>query len=114
VPYTERLKELNFQSLEHRRVICDLVMCYKIVHGHVDLRFEEFFTYLHATNTRGHCFKLYKKPFRLDVTKHFFSNRIVNLWNSLPENVVNKLSVLTFKSSISNLSFPLRGRALED
>jgi hypothetical protein len=112
-PYTERLNELGFQSLEHRRVICDLVMCYKIVHGHVDLRFEEFFTYLHAANTRGHSFKLYKKPVRLDITKHFFSNRIVNLWNSLPENVVNKPSVLSFKSSISNLYFPLRGRALE-
>ena len=31
--YGDRLKILNIQSLENRRLIFDLVMCYKIVHA---------------------------------------------------------------------------------
>ena len=37
VSYTDRLKRLHLQSLELRRLVTDLIWCYKIVFGHVDV-----------------------------------------------------------------------------
>jgi len=41
--YHDRLQRLNIPSLEHRRLHTDLIWCYKIVFGMVDLKFDEFF-----------------------------------------------------------------------
>jgi hypothetical protein len=37
VPYTARLVVLNLPTLEYRRVFCDLVLCYKILHCKIKL-----------------------------------------------------------------------------
>jgi len=50
------------------------------------------------SKTRGHRYKLAKKRSRLDIRKHFFSQRIVNQWNNLPEAVVEASSVNSFKN----------------
>jgi len=39
--------------------------------------------------TRGNKYKLIKDSFRLDIRKYSFSSRIVNIWNSLPNQVVD-------------------------
>ena len=41
--YSERLTILQLQSLEHRRLILDLVLCFNIVHGYIALSFNDFF-----------------------------------------------------------------------
>ena len=41
-----------------------------------------------------------KQYARLDVRKHFFSNRVVDLWNSLPEYVISANSVNSFKNRL--------------
>ena len=38
--------------------------------------------------TRGNCNKLLIKRCRYELRKNLFSNRIVNMWNSLPDYVV--------------------------
>jgi hypothetical protein len=38
--------------------------------------------------TRGHELKLFKPSCRLDCRKYAFSNRIINMWNSLPLNIM--------------------------
>ena len=43
--YADRLKQLKIQSLELRRLHVDLIMCYKIVFGHVNVNFDDFFQY---------------------------------------------------------------------
>ena len=43
--YCERLQKLKLQSLEHRRLIHDLVLCFKIVHGLSALQFTDFFKF---------------------------------------------------------------------
>ena len=37
---------------------------------------------------------------RYDVRKYSFTQRIVNIWNSLPEHVVNSSSVNSFKNNL--------------
>jgi len=41
--YAERLERLNLPSLELRRLHCDLLWCYKIRFGHVDISFDDMF-----------------------------------------------------------------------
>ena len=38
----ERLHRLELQSLEHRRLLFDLIFCYKIVFGIVDVTMDDF------------------------------------------------------------------------
>jgi len=45
----------------------------------------------------GHSLKLYKKSSRLELRKHFFSQRIVDHWNKLPDNVVSAATISSFK-----------------
>jgi len=39
-------------------------------------------------HTRGNSRKLLVKRWHCDLRKYFFSNRIINIWNSLPDSVV--------------------------
>ena len=48
---------------------------------------------------RGHCFKYFREIPMLQQRENFFFNRAANLWNSLPETIVNAPSVNSFKAS---------------
>ena len=94
--------KLGLPSLELQRLHLDLVYCYKIVFGLVKLNFSDYFDFSVAP-TRGHLYKLYK--YRCDsVRAGFFANRVVNVWNSLPEFVVFT-SLSAFKRSIRTVDF---------
>jgi len=101
--YEERLKRLNLQSLELRRLHNDLVWTYKIVFGMVDVNVNDFFITNFASRTRGHAYKLFKKQ-SSGARYYFFSERIVNVWNHLPDDVVFS-SLVKFKQCIANINF---------
>ena len=86
--YTERLKVLELPSLEFRRARGDMIETYKIVHGIYDeLTTNSLFTRNHST-TRTNSYKLFKPRFTTKKFQHFFfSNRVINRWNNLPEIV---------------------------
>ena len=87
--YAQRLTNLQLQSLEHRRIICDLVMTFNIIHGFTALNFDDFFSFSTNLSSRGHPFKLNFPLFtNNNYKKHFFSSRIVPIWNALPINLV--------------------------
>ena len=101
--YAERLRHLDLPTLAYRRVRGDLIQMYKIVHGLNDIRQEALFEFAHhEAGTRGHIFKIQKQHTRLQLREHSFSVRIVNLWNSLPEDVVCANTMNEFKNGIDN------------
>jgi hypothetical protein len=53
--------------------------------------------HLESSNTRGHSRKIRKKPSRLNVRKYTFTIRIVEIWNSLPESVIQAKTVKQFE-----------------
>ena len=50
--------------------------------------------------TRGNLYKLLKESTRIDIRKYSFTCRIVNIWNSLPNYVVDVHSVDLFKTRL--------------
>ena len=51
--------------------------------------------------TRGHSQTLFKRQFRLDLRKHFFSKRVIDDWNNLSENVISSNSINQSKSRLN-------------
>jgi hypothetical protein len=84
-PFIERLARLQLPLLELRRIHKDLIMCYKIVHGNIVANVAEFFIFTNNPRTRGNCLKLYKRD---DIRKYSFSNRVIDILNSLPNSCV--------------------------
>jgi len=41
--YEDRLQQLNLDSLESRRIKTDLLLCFKIMHGYVDIDKNDLF-----------------------------------------------------------------------
>ena len=103
--YGTRLRNLNLQSLEYRRVFFDLVMCYKIVFHLVDVDVSDFFVInSHVHFTRGHHFKLKSRSLpHHNFRQNFFSERVIPIWNSLPNSVVSASSVCAFKAHLSHV-----------
>ncbi len=53
-----------------------------------------------TSRLRGHPLKLRKDRSRLDLRKFTFSQRVVNMWNDLPAEVVTASSVKMFKNKL--------------
>jgi hypothetical protein len=105
--YYERLAKLNLPNLELRRLHNDLVWCYKILFGYVDMRADDFFE-SRLSNTRGHSYKLYKKLNSNNVRANFFAERIVNVWNRLlPCEIVNFNTLSTFNLTVKLVDFSI-------
>ena len=99
--YSERLALLNISSLELRRLYFDLEWCYKFVFGLVCMPTDQkMFELRLSSNTRGHMYKLYKKRNRNSIRSAFFTERVINVWNSLPGDTVDFSSITAFKRTI--------------
>ena len=103
--YEDRLQILNLPSLVYRRVRGDMIEAYKFCH---DLYTVDcgILGMANSSITRGHNLKLSRLTCRSRVRHDYFSQRIVEYWNSLPSDVVNASSV----NSFNQRSF---GQALE-
>jgi len=55
---------------------------------------------VYGSTTRGNVFKLDKGRAKYDLCKYYFTNRVVNAWNSLPDHVVLSETINTFKSRL--------------
>ena len=94
--------ELKLPTLAYRRVRGDMLEVYKVLSGHYNEEvchflplYKDFIQNPHRV--RGHTKKLLKKKPRLELRKHSFSFRVMDIWNNLPEDVVSAPSLKSFE-----------------
>jgi hypothetical protein len=101
--YEERLKRIGIPSLKLRRARGDMIETYKILSGKENVNSDQFFKKLENQHgLRGHTMKIQKQQTRLDIRKHFFSQRVVNPWNKLSQKVVDAPSINCFKNALDD------------
>ena len=83
-----------------RRERSDLIETFKIINNNYNIGTDLFFQFDDG-GRRGHCKKLFKRRFKLDVRKYVFSNRVVDKWNSSPDNCVTCNTLTALKSHIA-------------
>jgi hypothetical protein len=102
--YCERLQACELELLELRRLKRDLIFVYKVIHGIVDLSFDQLFSYAPNVGTRGHSYKLYPRKVRTNRAKNIFSNRIITIWNNLPSHVPDAQSLSIFRKELNKIT----------
>ena len=85
--YEQRLRRLGITTLESRRLRCDLIQVFKIIKRFDKVDYLKFF-HLSTTGLRGPNLKLFKPSFKRNVGKYTFSNRVIDCWNRLPEDII--------------------------
>ena len=99
-PYEDRLRILDLPTLKFRRIRGDMIEAYKIVTGIYDIEAAPALEMSSTTMTRGSERKLSKVRCRTELRKHFFTQRITDIWNSLPSDVRNSSTLNLFKSAL--------------
>ena len=79
----------------------DVNEVYKIINQYDRVNVDRFFTIMANVTTRENNRKFYKRHSRLNIRANVFSNRVVNIWNSLPNEAVLAHSVNAFKSRLN-------------
>ena len=101
--YSERLRKLNMWTLEERRNRADLIELFKMVRGISAVPLTSFFQLADGSRTRGHTWKLMKGHSSCDARLYFFSVRVINRWNSLPQEAVEVRTVNSFKAHLDKI-----------
>ena len=98
--YENRLIVCSLRSLELRRLLNDLILCFKIVHKLISLSFSDLFELDPNQRTRGHNYKIRLPLCKASRRQNFFAVRVVSAWNALPSILVNAESVNCFRKGV--------------
>ena len=106
--YKDRLIKLKLLPLNYWLEYLDLVFFFKYLHGHVDLTrsFNYYFSFV-TSQTRQACSGLNLKinNNRISTFRDYYFNRIVNLWNNIPNDVRQAQSIDSFKRKLKSFYF---------
>ena len=65
--------------------------------------FKKYLDEYFEIRTRGHGLKIRGSRFRTELRRNYFTQRVVNLWNSLPSEAVETTSLNVFKARIDKV-----------
>ena len=101
LPFEEQLKVLHLATLVYRRLRGDLINVYKYMNQFCDVK---PITKEDPDDTRrGHSSKLQNDTHcRTDRRLYFFSNRVIDWWNKIPQETIDAPSIDAFKNRPDN------------
>ena len=113
--YGDKLKEVGLTTLVDRRLRGDMLQTFKILNKIDDVDYHTWFSKVEEQHQKtrqavsissdGNVVatdNLVKPKSRLDIRRNFFSCRVNDPWNNLPENVKRSESVDAFKMNYDN------------
>jgi hypothetical protein len=108
--YSDRLRVLGLTSLQDRRKRGDLIQLFKISNGFNVVKWvnpiptsNSLLQTGPASAIRGHQRRLSgQNSTKCIQRENFFTNRVINDWNSLPVNVIASNTINQFKNSYDN------------
>ena len=102
--YKERLKKIGIPTLENRRKRGDAIQFYKFIKNfnqanwhHVNAITDSINCNGPARSICGSTHRLRRQLIKNCPRDYFFSNRVVPVWNVVPEEVVQANTINTFK-----------------
>ena len=90
-------------------------MLYKILNDLIYVNMDNCLT-LSMSNTRGNVYKLVKYYSRLDTRKYFFALRVIDIWNSLSDDIIccTNVEQFIYKLIPTDLSHFLKGHSRQE
>ena len=101
---TSMIQHLEWESLEARRTEHQLIMLFKIIHDLVNIPANEYMAPASNRTRSQRSLKLRQNPTSSEHYKFSFFPLSVCHWNSLPANVAEAPSLVSFKRELSSVS----------
>ena len=76
-----------------------MIYIYKYLKGDI-ITDQNLFVMANNTKTRGHSMKIYKQQCNTNLRRNVFTQRAIDNWNGLSQEVVDSPSVNCFKSRL--------------
>ena len=104
MPYLDRLKTINLDSLELRRLRFDLIYYYKILHDLTPHDKNDFFSFhLPPTSLRSATPLLIRPTRASSVLYSSFQYRSIKVWNYIPDDIKTCNSLPKFKNLLKTI-----------
>ena len=105
--YKERFVYFKVDSLDIRRLKIDLTTIFKNFNNYTDINISDILNISNNCITRGNCKKLNVIGLHNynNAIKNIINNRLVNICNSLNNDIIKSVYVSSFKNKINKISF---------
>ena len=100
LPYHRSLRSTRITLHSSYWLRGDMIEVFKMTHNIYDPDVSLKLEYNLGCSTRGNKYKLLNCTFCHDLRKYYFSARIINVWNSLPNCVVVVSTINQFKARL--------------
>jgi hypothetical protein len=91
--------------LQCRCLKAHLLFCYKLQHGLIDKKSDDFIDLSRHISLRGNQLKVVKPVITSARDANSFCNRVINIWKSLPDYIVMADTIACFKHRLNGFDF---------